>query len=260
MAFLQMNYRSKALSNEVSLNIILPEGIKKTGVAGAPDGSFKTLYLLHGLNGDHTMWMRKTSIERYAEKYGIAVVMPSVYRSWYTDTAYGSNYFTFVCEELPEVFRSYFKGASDKREDNFIGGLSMGGYGALKAALTYPEKYFYAISLSGALDITRRGRECNLDEWRAIFDFCMLSPTELDGTRADLFELLKRRVREKVDLPELYLWCGSEDTLLPINERFSRELCEYGIEHTFDVSEGDHSWRFWDMHIERALDFIFKNS
>ena len=109
MAFIEMNYRSKALGMDACLSIILPEAAKNSSEAGAPEGKFKNLYLLHGLKGDHKSWMRYTSIERYAAKYGIAVVMPAVARSWYTDTAYGEKYLTFVSEELPRVCRGFFK-------------------------------------------------------------------------------------------------------------------------------------------------------
>ena len=154
--------------------MILPENAKKQTDGDAP---FKTLFLLHGLSDDHTTWMRQTSIERYANEYGIAVVMPAGDRSWYNDTADGAHYLTFIGKELPDVCRAYFRGMSDRREDTLIAGLSMGGYGAVKTALTYPERFGGAASLSGALDVvarTRRGAEKGQDvsaEWRGIFGF-----------------------------------------------------------------------------------------
>ena len=96
MALINMQFFSKALNTNVTVNVILPEIPKKNEGVGSPDGEYKTLYLLHGLSGDCNEWMRYSSIERYAKDYGIAVVMPSVGRSWYTDTAYDANYFTFV--------------------------------------------------------------------------------------------------------------------------------------------------------------------
>lgn len=101
--------------------------------------SYPVLYLLHGLSDDHTIWHRRTSIERYVSALGLAVVMPNVGKSFYTDMANGGNYFTFITEELPTLVQSYFP-VSAKREDNFIAGLSMGGYGAFKVALSCPEK------------------------------------------------------------------------------------------------------------------------
>ena len=142
---------------------------------------------------------------------------------------------------------------SDKREDNLIGGLSMGGYGALKAALTYPEQYAACISLSGALDVTRRGRADYANEWRTIFQLDMQDPTELAGTEHDVFALATKAGEAGVELPRLYLWCGTEDALLEINQSFDAHLQKLGIAHFFEASEGNHSWPWWDRHIQNGL-------
>lgn len=252
MAFLELNIYSQALCQNTQVNIILPEKNKKVG-SGAPDGCYKTLWLLHGLSGNHTDWVRKTSIERYAAKYSLCVVMPNVSRSWYADTAYGAKYFTYVTKELPDICRSYFKGMSEKREDNIIAGLSMGGYGAIKAALLCPENYGYCASLSGSLDITRKGRECDLELWKSNFGFDLKSPDELENTEHDLYYLTRENKKE---LPKLYMWCGTEDFLIKANREYSKLLCELGIEHRFDQSEGDHTWKWWDKHIVTALEYL----
>ena len=107
MPYFELKYSSKALSRNVTVSVILPNPEKGEELR-VPE-RYKTLYLLHGLAGDHTAWVRNTSIERYAADYGIAVVMPSVERSWYTNTAYGQRYLDFVADELPAVCRGYFK-------------------------------------------------------------------------------------------------------------------------------------------------------
>src|SRR5690606_35149889 len=112
------------------------------------------LYLLHGLSDDDTIWLRRTSIERYVAGLGLAVVMPNVHRSFYADMAYGGQYWTFLTEELPRVAGDFFP-LSDAREDNYVAGLSMGGYGAFKWALSYPERFAAAGSLSGVLDLAK---------------------------------------------------------------------------------------------------------
>jgi len=259
MALIQMNYYSEAIKCVVPVNVVLPEIPKRDPGVGAPEGSYKTLYLFHGLEGDHTVWLRRSNIERYAAKYNLAVVMPEVGRSWYTDTCYGIKYFTFVTEELPKVCRSYFKGMSAKREDNLVAGLSMGGYGALKAALHCPDKFFGCVSLSGSLDITRKGRgQAMLPEWRAIFDHNLQSTLELEGTDHDLFALTRKRKAEGVELPRLYLWCGTEDSLININRQYRDLLDELEIEHIYKESEGDHSWPWWDLHIQDGLKCLLK--
>ena len=241
MAFFEMRFHSESLGQGVSVNVLLPE---ETG-----GEKFKTLWLLHGRSDDHTSWMRNTSVERYAKEYGLAVVMPCADRSWYTDTAYGAKYFTYITKELPEKMALWFRGYSDAKEDNLIIGLSMGGYGALKASLTYPEKYGFCGSLSGALDITRKNRPYNLEEWRAIFGFDLQSAAELEGSKHDLFAL----AGEGKKLPYIYMWCGTEDRLININEQFSAHLSNLGIAHTFQRCEGRHVWKYWDIHLQDAL-------
>ena len=250
--FIEMNFKSVELNQKTQVFVLLPDDNDEK------DAPCKTLWLLHGLSGNHTDWMRFTSIERYAKKHRLAVVMPSAERSWYTDTAYNANYFSFVTKELPELCFKTFRRLSRRREDNIVAGLSMGGYGALKAALSFPEKYGSCISLSGSLDITRKGRPCNLNEWRSIFGFDLESPLELEGGEHDLFAIAaKAKVAGNV-FPKIYMWCGTEDGLIQVNRSFDQTLTELGVAHKFESSEGDHSWKWWDLHIQSALDWILK--
>ena len=250
MANLELQFHSRVLKLDVTVNVVLPEPAKAA--------HYRTLYLFHGLGGDGSNWVRKTSIERHAARHGIAVVMPSVGRSWYTDTVGGAKWFTFVTEELPAVCRSYFRGMSDKREDTFVGGISMGGYGAVKAALHCPETFGGCISLSGSLDVTRKGREMTeefLREWQSIFG---VLPAELEGSGHDLFAVAKRNREQGIPLPKLYLWCGTEDHLIEVNRKFRDYLESLRIPHCYRESEGDHSWKWWDLQIREALDWILE--
>jgi len=252
MAFFEMMFKSEALNMSVSVNVIIPETAKKY----SEHKTYKTLYLLHGLSDDHTAWTRKSSIERYAADKGIAVVMPAGGRSWYTDTAYGENYFTFVAEELPRTVRGFFKGMSDKREDNLIAGLSMGGYGAVKIALTHPESFYGCAALSGALDISARGYKRFLPEWQGIFGFDLKQVEDLKGSKHDVFAIAEKNKADGVKFPKLFMWCGEQDTLIEDNNRFDALLNELDVDHVYRTSEGDHTWRWWDMHIQSALDYL----
>ena len=146
MAFLHCEIASESLRMATAVDVILPDKGELSEV--------KTLYLLHGLTDDCTGWTRYTAVERYARERGLAVVLPEVQRSFYTDMAYGLPYFTYVSEELPAVCRRMF-GLGAAREQNYIFGLSMGGYGAMKCALTYPDRYAGAASFSGVCDLRR---------------------------------------------------------------------------------------------------------
>lgn len=253
MALLELKYRSPLLKMEVSVSVILPEPAKPVPENGCP-----VLYLYHGLTDDQSCWLRQSSVERYASAAGIALVMPAVGRSWYTDTAYGAPYFSFVTKELPQVCRQYFRGLSQRREDTSVCGVSMGGYGALKAALSCPEVFGSCISLSGSLDVTRKGRVMSkefLQEWKSIFG---AYPAELEGSRHDLLALAARDLRDGVPLPRLYLWCGTEDHLIGVNRDFHARLEELRIPHHYGESEGDHSWKWWDPQIKAAIRWLLE--
>ena len=133
MALLNVCFHSEVLGKQVQMNVILPQRSRgQIGMKSIEEkvDAYPTLYLLHGMSDDYTIWERRTSIERYASEKGIAVVMPDGDLSWYTDMKYGGRYFTFMSDELPAVCRDFFPKMSDKREDTFVAGLSMGGYGA----------------------------------------------------------------------------------------------------------------------------------
>ena len=252
MAFLEMKFFSEQLRKQTMVNVILPEPKKRS-----TDKPIKTLYLLHGLSDNHSAWRNRSNIVEYAWMYNIAVIMPDVGRYWYTDTSFGENYFTFLTDELPKACRTFFGGLSAQREDNFIAGLSMGGYGAVKAAMWCPEKYAGCFSLSGSLDITRKGRSCDIPLWRAIFKPDMESPLELEGTEHDLFYKAKLNAENGVEMPKIKMWCGTEDSLLQCNRNYHALLENLGIEHEYSESEGDHSWKWWDLHIRDGLEYFF---
>ena len=258
MAILELNYYSKCLKSNAELTVILPEKGRDEKGIGRPDtGVYKTLFLLHGWTGDHRDWTRYTSIERYARQYMLAVIIPEVGRSWYTDTAYGINYFTYITEELPSFCRSYFKGMSDRREDTLIIGNSMGGYGAMKAALLCPDTFGLCATMSGSFDITRRRHTpAPLPEWKAIFGFDLKSTLDLEGSRYDLYELTQRFDVQKKPFPKLYMWCGTEDGLIWANREYHELLNKLGVEHCYVEGEGDHTWKWWDLHIQDALEYL----
>ena len=132
MALLHVDFFSDVLGMCTQMDVILPERTRgQIGMEGKRgDGKYPTLYLLHGMSDDQTIWQRRTSIERYASEHGIAVVMPTTQLGWYTDMHIGFKWWTFLSQELPAICRSFFPYMSDRREDTFAAGLSMGGYGA----------------------------------------------------------------------------------------------------------------------------------
>ena len=261
MPFLQVNFHSDALGLACSMNVLLPQpaGASQIGMSSAADDDHAppVLYLLHGLSDDHTIWMRRTSIERYAAPLGLAVVMPAVNRSFYTDMAVGPKYWTFISEELPTLCHRMFR-LSSRREDTFAAGLSMGGYGAFKLALRQPERFAAAASLSGALDMAYRisGRDEDpfwIAEKRAIFGDLGAFP----GSDNDLMHLATQHAATDGPKPRLFQCCGSEDYLIEHNRRFRDHAGSLGLDLTYAEHPGEaHTWGYWDRTIRDVLAWL----
>lgn len=156
MALLQVNYLSKALFRTVPLYVILPSDkidYRTFDYANGKTKKYKTLYLLHGLLGDCSDWVNGTRIRRWAEEKNLAVVMPSGDNAFYIDyPKTKNNYSDFIGRELVEVTRNMFP-LSDKREDTYIAGLSMGGYGALRNGIVYSDTFSHVAGFSSAAHI-----------------------------------------------------------------------------------------------------------
>ncbi|PYE50617.1 esterase family protein [Paenibacillus barcinonensis] len=256
MALIKCEFYSDTLGLSTSMHVILPQQthnqIGLDNVTGS--GLHPTLYLLHGLSDDDSIWLRRTSIERYVASLGIAVVMPQVHRSFYTDMAEGGRYWTFISEELPALARSFFP-LSPQREDNYVAGLSMGGYGAFKLALRKPEQYAAAASLSGALDMAPH---MNNEEPSALQrdELLRIFGPEFAGSDNDLIHLLKESKTSQGPRPLLYQCCGTEDFLYEENQTFRKACAETDFELTYEEEQGEHEWGYWDMKIQDVLKWL----
>jgi S-formylglutathione hydrolase FrmB len=256
MALLHCDYFSDVLGLATSMDVILPESTAAHGAAKSPGPKrpFRTLYLLHGLSDDHTGWQRRTSIERYVAPLGLAVVMPAAHRSFYTDMDRGLRYWTHVSKEVPARAREFFH-LSDRREDNFAAGLSMGGYGAFKLALRHPDRFAAAASLSGAVDMAARpGRVDN--EFTHEMENVFGDLDALGGSDNDLFRLVEKLANTNGDVPKLYQCCGTEDALLDENRRFHEHARKLGLDLVYEEGHGGHEWGFWDRWIQRVLTWL----
>ena len=248
MALMNVNFFSEALGMQTEVLVILPQrsALGQIGIQNkAENTAYKTLYLLHGLSDDQTIWMRRTSIERYASEYGICVVMPCAGRSFYCDMKYGPAYYTYIAKELPRRMREFFR-VSDKREDTFVAGLSMGGYGALKLALKEPETFCAGAGLSPC---------------------CSLRNREFDGTMKSIFGEEKPPMEEELSYladirkdhplkPRLYMAMGTEDFLYD-NAQPLRKKLEKDYDFTYFETKANHNWVFWDSQIQEVLKWMF---
>ena len=248
MALIRCDFFSEVLGLSTSMTVLLPQGgAGQIGMAGrAREGGAPVLYLLHGLSDDDTTWTRRTSLERYVAPLGLAVVMPQVHRSFYADEVRGGRYWTFLSEELPHLVAGFFA-VSQAREDTFVAGLSMGGYGALKWALRQPERFAAAASLSGALDAASLAAR-RPDDLRRVLGDDLAVPAE-----DDVLRLVSAAGAAGADLPALSVCCGTEDPLLEDNRAFVRAAEGAGVPVRTDFGPGEHDWAYWDARIQDVL-------
>jgi S-formylglutathione hydrolase FrmB len=242
MAFCELHYFSDALGKQTAAYVLLPE-------TGTPP--YPVMYLLHGLSDDHTIWLRRTSIERYVADLPLMVVMPDGGRGFYCDAVAGYAYDTAIAVELMDrIDRTFATRAA--REGRCIAGLSMGGYGAAKLALAHPDRFAAAVSHSGALNFGHdqaRWSEDGMAEWKRV-----LGADTLSGGPNDLYRLAKEIDRSL--RPALRIDCGTDDFLIEENRAFHAYLESIGVPHEYAEFPGAHTWDYWDLHIQQTLAFF----
>lgn len=258
MALLQVNFISKSLFRAVPMNVILPvdKMFRTTNVT--ENKPFKTLYLLHGLLGNYTDWVSNTRIQQWAEAKNLAVIMPSGDNAFYVDNT-TSNYGEFIGEELVEMTRKMFP-LSHKREDTFIAGLSMGGFGAIRNGLKYHENFGYIAGLSSAVHLFEQpfdapGRNVtNEDSWFGSMEEAVKTDKNPRVALQNLME--KKKQDPSVELPKIYLACGTEDGLIGPNRIYRDLFRENGFDLTYEEGPGMHNWDFWNDQIQKVLRWL----
>lgn len=233
MALIQMDFMSNEIQRWTTINVILPDDVEE-------GEKLPLLVLLHGYGGNHTDWVVNSSLMRYSWQHRLAIVMPDGDNSYFLDfPERAENYEKFVAVELPSLMRCTFP-VSEKREETFIAGLSMGGGGAIRTALRYPELFSKAAGLSAGLTVEEEAQQV--------------------GHHCDIYEAYadckKTLEANGVSMPSLFLSIGDKDPLLKINQDFHSFLDKEGVEHKYEEHPGSHNWEYWDGHIQNVLDFV----
>jgi putative tributyrin esterase len=244
-------FHSASLQRDMKYRIVLPAGY---------DGSaqrYPVLYLLHGLTGSYVDWESRTHLDTDAAALPLIIVMPDADDSWYTNSAANpqDRFEDYIAKDLvAEVDKTYR--TIQTRHARAIGGLSMGGYGAMKLALKYPQLFIFAASFSGALDAANPqfkipfGDKFN-QQLLAIYG----PPDNPARAQNNVYELARKA--NPAALPYLWIVCGTEDGLLAPNHEFVNLLDERKIAHYYAESAGGHSWQYWDEQLPLMLTTLF---
>ncbi len=258
MALFQCSFFSKSLMRTVPIQVVLPTD-KQLPNGEPPKGPFKTLYLLHGIFGDQTDWVCGTRVQSWAQDRNLAVVMPAGDNSFYVDQPKASAYYgRFIGQELVDFTRRTFP-LSDKREDTFIGGLSMGGFGAIVNGLQNPGTFGAVCALSSALILD------SMMTHTEYTDFLMTNKGYYESVFGDLsqvrggvndYDALAEKVAPLAEKPRFYMACGTEDGLITVNRQFRDHLVKLGYDVTYVEGPGIHDWYFWDEYILKVLEWL----
>ena len=250
MSLIKYRFHSSILNMDTEVNIVMPEK--------APDDRYPVLYLLHGAGGDCDSWLRNSSIERYAERYGLAVVMPSAYNSCYADMVHGIPYFTFLSEELPERLEKMFP-IANTASHRYAAGLSMGGRGAFLWALRRPEFFHASVCMSGSLDVASMAkRMIETNDLKSLERFINAFGDPMHLTQEnDVYDLTKKAAESGQPYPKLLYMCGREDIryeeqYLP----FLRFCDEIGLSVARMEDFGDHNFDYWDRAVQKGIEWM----
>ncbi|MEP6818801.1 MAG: alpha/beta hydrolase family protein [bacterium] len=249
-----IQFASKLVGKTLPYNVLLPVDYDQPA---AKEKHYPVLYLLHGLTGHYNNWIEKTRLADYAAGYDVIIVMPEGNNGWYTDSASvpTEKYESYILQELIPDVEQRFR-ASSEREGRAIGGLSMGGYGALKFAVKHPQTFVFAASLSGALDAAS-WTEADLKGlefiWRTLQPVFGAANSEARASN-DLAKLYRELPAARIaGLPYIYLDCGTEDGLLQTNRGFVDILLKQKIPHEYRQLPGNHAWTYWDAQVQEVL-------
>jgi S-formylglutathione hydrolase FrmB len=246
-----VRFESKLVGKSLPYIVILPVDYHSSTTTRYP-----VLYLMHGLGGHYTDWTTRTNVADYAAQYRLIIVTPEGNDSWYIDSAGvpTDKYESYILNELvPDVDARYR--TIQSRYGRAIAGLSMGGYGAFKFGLKFPNQFVFAGSMSGAFGVTRyteHDRGAGWETFQRLFG-PVGSPTRKAN---DLFELARELTPPRAaTLPYFYFDCGTEDSvnIFNANRELSDLFLQKKVSHEYRELPGNHSWGYWDQQVQEVL-------
>ena len=254
MVLFRGDVKCKSLQRRTSISVILPSDnihFLQDAEEIVPQ-PYRTLYLLHGLYGSDDIFLANTSIQKFAEDHGIAIVIPCGENSFYVDNVSAHAYYgEYVGSELLDITRNIFP-LSDKREDTFIAGFSMGGYGAIRNGLKYFQNFSKIGMISSALitdDIVSYTSDDNVLRSREFYESIFGNLDEIKGSDMDP----KALIDDCDEIPDIFMACGYDDFLHDKNVDYYEFLKSRDVNVDFIEAPGEHTWEFCDRYIKEFI-------
>lgn len=262
MAMMNVQFSSQSLCGATNFMIAIPNDASPAANAGNPhyDRPPKMLILLHGFTGTYTDWFRDSRAVQIASRLNLALVCPQGGNNFYLDgPETGRKYASFVGKELVEYVGRTF-GLSTRREDVFIGGFSMGGFGAVHTALAFPEQFSKVLSFSAALihhnvEKMQPGFQDGLANY-AYYRMVFGDPAALPESPNNPEFLLKQLKAQGKPIPGIFQCVGTEDFLYGENQIFRSFLTEQGVPFTYREAGGGHDMDTVAKFLEEAMRFL----
>lgn len=259
MATGRMEFHARTIRQHTNFCFVFPNDVEMEEVFDKRyyDRGPMNLILLHGLTGTDTDWLYGGNAQEMAIQYNLNIFMPTAGNTFYLDQdRKEGKYATFIARELPDYIRQTF-GIDMNRDNTLIGGLSMGGYGAIHTALAYPDRFKACLALSSAIHIRDIAEEMksgvggaiSVELSREIFG----DPDKLVASDKNPEVQYKQLLEKEADIPRIYLACGTEDDLIEANRSFGAFLKEQGADHVYEEGPGAHNWTFWREYLDRGL-------
>lgn len=258
---LRGDFSSDILRTTTTVNFMIPEYFT---------GPYKIVYLLHGLHANSGTWLNNSMLPYYGKKYNAIFVMPDAGRSFYFNMKYGRSYYSYVSEELPQIVKKVFN-VSNRREDTAVIGYSMGGHGALKLALSKPDQYGFCGAISSAciffrpiLNAVRTNDKSfqiydDYETQEIIKDLYAAYGESLEfKPEVDVAELVKI-FPANTPMPKIFTTCGTEDSVLKENRKFSEIMKGTSLDFTYEEWAGDHDWDFFNEALRKTLEFWYSS-
>lgn len=261
MAVGNIEFFSQCLRRNVSFKVVMANEEDPVGAEAKP---MKVLMLLHGYCGGSSEWLWYGHMIELAQAHHLCIVLPAGENSFFLDgEATGRQYGTFIGEELLQYVRNTFR-VSDRREDTFVGGFSMGGFGAIHTACQFPENFAGAIALSSAILIYGLGDiKPGVGNGVANYEYYQLMFGDLEKVQdsdANPEKLLMELKAAGKELPKFYVACGEQDFLVQANRQFETFLKENGVTYSYQEGPGEHNFEYWNRHIGPGVEWLLKNS